>query len=160
MSPVTPDGEETELISSTSVDLSRLSARGKARKRAVDLLFEAEQRGDNAVALLDERVASPTTQTPLPEYTQTIVRGVVQHWTAINEALTTYSSRWPVERMPAVDRALLRAAAWELIHNDEVDDPVVISEAVKLAGALSTDQSPKFVGGLLNKLAGVKSSLV
>ncbi|WP_341870608.1 transcription antitermination factor NusB [Flexivirga meconopsidis] len=159
--PAAPDGgEQHELVSSTTADLSKLSARGKARKKALDILFEAEQRGDNAVALLEQRIAAPTTQTPLPDYTVQIVRGVVENWVAINEALTTYSRDWPLDRMPSVDRALLRGAAWELIYNDEIDDPVVISEAVRLAGALSTEQSPKFVGGLLNKLAAVKQTLV
>jgi N utilization substance protein B len=140
---------------------ARRGSRSKARKKALDLLFEAEQRGVNARALVDERVGAPTTQAPLPDYTQQIVRGVVEHWSAINDALRTYSSSdWPLERMPAVDRSLLRAAIWELVWGDGVDAPVVISEAVKLAQELSTDSSPKFVNGLLAKIAGVKQSLV
>lgn len=139
---------------------SRRGSRTKARKKALDLLFEAEQRGVNARELVDQRVAAPTTQTPLPAYTVQIVRGVVEHWAAINDALQTYgSSDWPTERMPAVDRSLLRAATWELVWSDGVDTPVVISEAVKLAQELSTDSSPKFVNGLLDKIAGVKESL-
>jgi len=139
---------------------ARRGSRSKARKKALDLLFEAEQRGVNAGELVDQRVETPTTQTPLPDYTVQIVRGVVEHWAAINDALQTYSSsEWPPERMPAVDRALLRAATWELVWSD-VDAPVVITEAVKLAQELSTDSSPKFVNGLLDKIAGVKQSLV
>lgn len=139
---------------------ARRGSRSKARKKALDLLFEAEQRGINARELVDQRVDVPTTQTPLPDYTVQIVRGVVEHWGAINDALQTYSSSdWPPERMPAVDRALLRSATWELVWSD-VDSPVVISEAVKLAQELSTDSSPKFVNGLLDKIAGVKQSLV
>jgi len=139
---------------------ARRGSRSKARKKALDLLFEAEQRGVNARALVDERVEAPTTQTPLPDYTVQIVRGVVEHWAAINDALQTYSSSdWPPERMPAVDRALLRAATWELVWGD-VDTPVVITEAVRLAQELSTDSSPKFVNALLDKIAGVKQSLV
>lgn len=140
---------------------ARRGSRSKARKKALDLLFEAEQRGVNARELVDQRVDVPTTQTPLPAYTVQIVRGVVEHWAAINDALQTYStSDWPPERMPAVDRSLLRAATWELVWGEGVDTPVVISEAVKLAQELSTDSSPKFVNGLLDKIAGVKQSLV
>ena len=140
---------------------ARHDSRTKARKKALDLLFEADQRGVNARELLDQRVATPTTQTPLPAYTVQIVRGVVEHWAAINDALQTYgSSDWPPDRMPAVDRALLRAATWELVWAEGVDAPVVISEAVKLAQELSTDSSPKFVNGLLDKIAGVRQSLV
>ncbi|WP_158607624.1 transcription antitermination protein NusB [Flexivirga caeni] len=96
----------------------------------------------------------------MPDYTVQIVRGVVEHWAAINDALQTYgSSDWPPERMPAVDRALLRSATWELVWGD-VDSPVVITEAVRLAQELSTDSSPKFVNGPLDKIAGVKQSLV
>lgn len=139
---------------------ARRGSRSKARKKALDLLFEAEQRGINARELVDARVEVPTTQTPLPDYTVRIVRGVVEHWAAINDALQTYStSDWPPERMPAVDRALLRAATWELVWADDVDAPVVISEAVKLAAELSTDSSPKFVNGLLDKIAAVRRSL-
>lgn len=137
-----------------------MGARTKARKRALDLLFEAEQRGVNAVTLLDERVAAPVTPAPLPPYTAELVRGVVQHWNAINDALTTYAKDWPLDRMPAVDRNLLRLSAFELLFNDDVPDRVAIAEAVGLATELSTDESPKFVNGLLNRLAEVKDTLV
>ncbi len=137
-----------------------MGARTKARKRALDLLFEAEQRGVNAVTLLDERVAAPVTPAPLPPYTAELVRGVVQHWNAINDALTTYAKDWPLDRMPAVDRNLLRLSAFELLFNDDVPDKVAIAEAVGLATELSTDESPKFVNGLLNRLAEVKDTLV
>lgn len=137
-----------------------MGARTKARKRALDLLFEAEQRSMNAVALLDERVAAPVTPAPLPEYTGVLVRGVVHHWVALNDALTTYSKEWPLDRMPAVDRNLLRIGAYELLFNDDVPDKVAIAESVALATELSTDESPKFVNGLLNRLAEVKSTLV
>lgn len=137
-----------------------MGARTKARKRALDLLFEAEQRGVNAVTLLDERVEAPVTPAPLPEYTGDLVRGVVRNWAAINDALTTYAKDWPLDRMPAVDRNLLRVGAFELLYNDEVPDRVAIAEAVGLATELSTDESPKFVNGLLNRLAEVKDTLV
>ena len=137
-----------------------MGARTKARKRALDLLFEAEQRGVNARDLLDERVLAPVTPAPLPEYTAVLMRGVVEHWRTINEALETYSRGWPLDRMPAVDRALLRVAAYEVLYVDDVDDGVAVSEAKNLARELSTDNSPQFIGGLLTKLSEVKSSIV
>jgi N utilization substance protein B len=133
-----------------------VAARTKARKRALELLFEAEQRGVNVGSLLEERVAVPTTQHPLPEYAVELVRGVLDHWAAINEVLTTYSQGWSLERMPSVDRAAMRLATWEIVWNDEVPDNVAISEAVLLVQDLSTDDSPRFVNGLLARVAEVK----
>jgi N utilization substance protein B len=136
-----------------------MGARSKSRKRALDLLFEADQRGVNVQALLVERLARPVTQTPLPEYAVTLVEGVVRMWAEINDLLTTYSHGWSVERMPAVDRAILRLGAWEVVYSDEVPEAVAISEAVALAKELSTDDSPTFVNGLLARLAEVKHTL-
>lgn len=137
-----------------------MAARTKARKRALELLFEAEQRGVNVGTLLEERIAAPTTQHPLPEYAVQLVRGVLEHWTAINETLTTYSQGWSLERMAAVDRSVLRLATWEIVWNDEVPDTVAISEAIALVEAMSTDDSPKFVNGLLARVVDVKPTLV
>lgn len=136
-----------------------MSARSKARKRAVDILFEAEQRGLNARDLLAERLAKPVTEAPLNQYTADLVEGVVANWTDINELLSTYSQGWTVERMPSVDRAILRLGAYEVIYTDDIPDGVAISEAVELATSLSTDDSPKFVNGLLGRLAEVKPTL-
>jgi N utilization substance protein B len=136
-----------------------MGARTKSRKRALDLLFEADQRGLNAQALLVERLAQPATPAPLPEYAVTLVEGVVRMWQEINDLLATYSQGWSVERMPAVDRAILRLGAWEVLYSDEVPDPVAISEAVALAKELSTDESPGFVNGLLARIAEVKATL-
>ena len=137
-----------------------MAARTKARKRALELLFESEQRGVNVGTLLEERLAVPTTQHPLPEYAVQLVRGVLEHWSQINETLTTYSQGWSLERMAAVDRAALRLGVWEIVWNDEVPDSVAISEAVALTEALSTDDSPRFVNGLLARVSEVKSTLV
>jgi N utilization substance protein B len=137
-----------------------VSARSKARKRALDLLFEAEQRGMNADTLLSERIAKPATQHFLNDYTVEIVRGVVTKWVQIDELLATYSQGWTVERMPAVDRAILRIGAWEVVFSDAVPDAVAISEAVALAKSLSTEDSPTFVNGLLARLSEVKPTLV
>ena len=135
-----------------------MAARSKARKRAIDLLFEAEQRQVNARDLLKERLAAPVTEAPLTEFTADLVVGVVDHWAQINELLTTYSQGWTLERMPAVDRAILRLGAYEVLFA-EVPEGVAISEAVALATELSTDDSPKFVNGLLARIAEVKPTL-
>ena len=136
-----------------------MPARTKARKRALELLFEAEQRGLNVGTLLEERIAAPTTQHPLPEYAVQLVRGVLAHWAAIDEALTTWSQGWSLDRMAAVDRAALRIGTWEIVWNDEVPDGVAVSEAVNLVQNLSTDDSPGFVNGLLSRIAEVKDTL-
>jgi len=137
-----------------------VSARSKARKRALDLLFEADQRGLNAQELLAERL-SGTVAGPTPnEYTIAVVEGVTSRWQEINDLLATYSQGWTIDRMPGVDRAILRIGAWEVVWNDEVPDAVAISEAIELAKSLSTDESPSFVNGLLARLVEVKPTLV
>jgi N utilization substance protein B len=136
-----------------------LAARTKARKRAIDLLFEADQRGMNVHDLLADRLARPVTEAPLSQYTADLVEGVVAHWTDINELLSTYSQGWSLERMPSVDRAILRLGAFEVLYADDVPEGVAIAEAVELAKSLSTDDSPKFVNGLLGRLAEVKPTL-
>ena len=136
-----------------------MAARSKARKRAVDLLFEAEQRGVNAHDLLAERLARPVTEAPLNQYTADLVEGVVAHWSDINELLSTYSQGWSLDRMPSVDRAVLRVGAFEVLYSADVPEGVAIAEAVELAKSLSTDDSPKFVNGLLARLAEVKPTL-
>jgi len=95
----------------------------------------------------------------LADYTITLVEGVVRCWSEINEMLATYSQGWSVERMPAVDRAALRLATWEIVYSDEVPDAVAIDEAVELVKSLSTDESPAFVNGLLARIAEVKHTL-
>ena len=136
-----------------------MGARTKSRKRAIDLLFEAENRGMNARDLHAERLAKPVTEVPLNQYTSDLVEGVVAHWNDINELLSTYSQGWTLERMPSVDRAILRLGAFEVLYATEVPESVAIAEAVELAKSLSTDDSPKFVNGLLARLAEVKPTL-
>ncbi len=137
-----------------------MAARTKARKRAVDILFEAEQRQVEPVALLAERVAEPHTEAAVPQYTVEVVEGVVAHRERIDELLETYSHGWSLERMPAVDRALLRIGTWEVLFNDDVPDAVAVDEAVDLAARLSTDDSPSFVNGLLGRIVDVKPTLL
>ena len=137
-----------------------MGARTKARKRAADILFEAEQRRIDAVTLLRERVERPLTEAVVPQYAAEVVEGVSAHRDRIDELLETYSNGWTLERMPAVDRALLRIGAWEVLFNDDVPDAVAIDEAVDLAAELSTDDSPSFVNGLLGRIVEMKPTLL
>jgi N utilization substance protein B len=135
-----------------------VSARGKARNRALDVLFEAEQRSVSAFDVLKAR-REQTDQIVNP-YTLEIVEGVVSHQSAIDEFLETYSQGWTLERMPSVDRIILRIGTWELLYNEDVPDGVAVSEAVALAKTLSTDESPSFINGLLGRLQQLKPSLL
>jgi N utilization substance protein B len=136
-----------------------VSARSKARKRALDLLFEAEVRGEPVLDLMQQRQESLSFGPPVPEYATELVRGVQAHRERIDELLGTHSVGWTLDRMPAVDRNILRIGAYELLWADDVPDGVAISEAVQLARDLSTDASPSFVNGLLARLLGLKPEL-
>jgi N utilization substance protein B len=134
-----------------------MSARSKARKRALDVLFESEQRSVPVLETLAGRVAAA--DPPVSEYTAAVVAGVVANSERIDELLSTYAQDWPLDRMPAVDRAILRLATFELLWRDDVPDAVVVDEAVTLARSLSTDESPGFVNGLLGRLLDLKPML-
>jgi N utilization substance protein B len=134
-----------------------VSARGKARRRALDILFEAELRSEDPLTILAERVERQ--EPPVNEYTSTIVEGVARHGARIDELITTYSEGWTLDRMPAVDRNLLRGGTYELLWMPGVPEGVVISEWVHLAGELSTDESPQFINGLLARFKQLKPSL-
>ncbi len=133
-----------------------MSARSKARKRALDVLFESEQRGVDVLETLAGRLADA--EPPVAEFTVELVEGVVAHRDRIDELLTTYSHGWSLDRMPAVDRAVLRLGTFELLWRDDVPDAVVVDQAVELARSLSTDESPAFVNGLLGRLVDLKES--
>ncbi|HWI30784.1 MAG TPA: transcription antitermination factor NusB [Microbacterium sp.] len=133
-----------------------MSARSKARKRALDILFQADVRGDEvAVTLASEakRAAAEPSREASWLYAREIVDGVIDHRDEIDEQITTHSRDWKLERMPAVDRALLRMGVWELLYNEEVPTAVVIDEAVELAKEFSTDDSSAFVHGVLARVA-------
>ena len=137
-----------------------MAARSKARKRALDLLFEAEVRGQPVFALMEERSSlGADGGPPVPEYATELVRGVQAHRDRIDELLSSYAEGWTLDRMPAVDRNVLRIGAYELLWADDVPDKVAISEAVELAKDLSTDASPSFVNGLLARLLALKPGL-
>jgi N utilization substance protein B len=134
-----------------------MTARRRARRRALEILYEAELRGLDPLGTLRER--SERGQPPVPPYTATLVEGVVAHRERIDELLATYAEGWPLERMPPVDRNLLRLGAYELLWEDDVPDVVSVDEAVALAEELSTEQSPAFVNGLLARLLDLKPTL-
>lgn len=134
-----------------------MAARSKARKRALDILFEAEMQGVPVSVTLARRLASA--DPPLNEYTVTLVEGIIAHRERIDELLSTYAVGWTLDRMPAVDRNVLRIGVFEIVYRDDVPDAVAISEAVILVQDLSTDDSPGFVNGLLGRIAEVKPSL-
>jgi N utilization substance protein B len=134
-----------------------MSARSKARKRALDVLFESEQRGVDVLETLAGRIAAA--DPPVSEFTVELVEGVVAHRDRIDELLTTYSQGWSLDRMPAVDRAVLRLGTFELLWLDDVPDAVVVDQAVELVLSLSTDDSPGFVNGVLGRLLDLKPML-
>jgi transcription antitermination protein NusB len=127
-----------------------VAARSKARKRALDVLFEADLRGADPIETLNRWVtrADP----PVPDYSRELVEGVAEHRVRIDELLVRYAEDWSVDRMPPVDRAVLRLAIFELLWCDSVPDAVVIDEAVELAKSLSTEASPGFVNGVLSQV--------
>jgi transcription antitermination protein NusB len=132
-------------------------ARSKARKRALDILFEAELRGEPVLDLLAERVAMGSP--PVSAYAAELVRGVTAHSARIDELIAAHAEGWTLDRMPAVDRNVLRIGVYELFWAPDVPDGVAISEAVALAADLSTDASPAFVNGLLARLMELKPTL-
>ena len=139
-----------------------MSARTKARKRAVDAIYAADLRKVSPDQLLTEvaaLVADRQNQDEIFGYAKEIVDGVIAHHDEIDDLLDTYSQGWSLERMPNVDRAILRVAAWEILFNDEVPDGVAIAEAVAAAKELSTDDSGAFINGLLGRISATKTAL-
>lgn len=133
-----------------------MSARTKARKRALDILFSSDVRGDElgvTLAAEAKRAASEPAREASWLYAREIIDGIVDHRDDIDESIVTHSRDWKLERMPAVDRALLRMGVWEILYNDEVPTAVAIDEAVELAKEFSTDDSGAFVHGVLARVA-------
>ena len=138
-----------------------MSARTKARKRAVDAIFAADLRKVSPESLLDttaELVADRQNQDEIFGYARNIVNGVVEHHAEIDDLIETYSRDWAIDRMPALDRAILRVAVWEILYNDAVPNGVAINEAVELAKEYSTDDSGSFINGLLSNVAGSRQA--
>ena len=134
-----------------------MSARSKARKRALDLIFAAEAQGLSADDLLSAQLEAG--EGPANEYTTELVRGVHEHRARLDELISDYAKGWSLARMPAVDRNVLRLGIYELLYSADVPDAVAVSEAVNLVRDLSTDESPGFVNGILANVARDKEQL-
>ena len=133
-----------------------MGARTKARKRALDLLYGSDVREDSinsSLAVEAARAEADPKRSSSWEYAREIVEGIVAHGDEIDELIETYAQGWTLQRMPAIDRALLRMGIWEILFNDQVPDSVAIAEAVELASSLSTEDSAGFVNGLLARVA-------
>jgi N utilization substance protein B len=139
-----------------------VSARSKARKRALDALFAADLTGEDALEVLkrtEQASANRASQAAIFDYAETLVSGYLANRERIDSRLQLLAESWSLDRMPTVDRAILRLASWELLYNTEIPSEVAISEAVSLASELSTDNSPKFVNGILARLAKDREAL-
>jgi N utilization substance protein B len=141
------------------------SPRSKARQRALEILFEADLRGADPRVILADTLGRIRAQGPdgtIPQvqpYAITLVEGVLEHIDRIDDAIDQHSDGWALDRMPTVDRNVLRIGVYELLFQTDVPDAVVLDEAVSLARLMSTDESPQFVNGLLARLAEVKETL-
>ncbi len=133
-----------------------MSARSKARKRALDFLYEAEIKKAKAVDLFLSRGASELSQEP---YVQVLLSGVGEHLVKIDELITTYAQDWDMDRMPAVDRNILRIAIFEILWVAEIDLKIACDEAVELAKSLSTDESSNYIYGVLGRIVKLKDSI-
>ena len=132
-----------------------MSARRKARKRALDFLYEADIRGATALSLLSERPAEELSQ---GDYVRELLVGVEEHLLKIDELITTYAQGWDMDRMPAIDRNILRIALFEILWLSNLDDEIAVSEAVEIATELSTDDSAKYINGVLGRIVILKPS--
>lgn len=135
-----------------------MRARTKARKRALDILFESEAREEAALDVLAARRETDDAP-PVQDYAIRLVEGVAAHGGRIDQLIAEHAVGWSVDRMPAVDRGLLRIAVFEMLWVDDVDDPVAITEAVELARTLSTDDSPRYVNGVLGQISDIAEHL-
>ena len=138
-----------------------MSARSKARKQALDILFESDIRGNVALDILVSRdvVEEGPDARPIREYTREIISGVSEHRRKIDELIATYAQGWDMDRLPAVDRSILRIGIYEIIWASQLPDAVAIDEALTLAKELSTDESAGYIHGVLGKIASIKESI-
>jgi N utilization substance protein B len=133
-----------------------VSARSKARKRALDVLYASEMRDRSTADALTEQAEAGVVN----DYTVELVQGVTEHRTHLDEVISTYAQGWTLARMPAVDRNVLRLATFEVLYVDDVPDAVAVSEALNLVRDLSTDESPAFVNGVLGNIVRDRATLV
>jgi len=145
------------MVHTSAVLTTDVTARSKARKRALDILFEADQRSVSATEVLLRNQESSTT--PMNPLVGELVNGVSKHLISIDEAIETYAEGWSLDRMPAVDRALARLGVFEIVFAPSTPDEVTIDEVVTLAADISTDDSPAFLNGLLARVSKIKNRI-
>ena len=136
-----------------------MSARSKARKAALDLLYEADIRSKNALEVLTLREVAVDELRPIREYTRELIIGIDVHSRKIDELITTYAQGWDMDRLAAVDRNILRLGIYEILWVESVPDAVAIDEALLLAKQLSSDESSSFIHGVLGRISSIKESL-
>jgi N utilization substance protein B len=138
-----------------------VSARSKARKQTLDLLYEADIRGASAADLLvlrDVEDEGPDAR-PIREFTKVLIAGVTENRRKIDELITTYAQGWDMDRLPAVDRNILRLGIYEIVWSQDLDDGIAIDEALNLAKEISTDESAGYIHGVLGRIASIKDSI-
>jgi len=135
-----------------------VSARSKARKAALDLLYEGDIRKTSPISILNQR--SGDLEFVIRDFTKELVQGVDENRRKIDELITTYSQGWDMDRMPVIDRNILRLAIYEILWSKDVPSAVAIDEAIELAQTLSTDDSSKYINGVLSKIIEIKADLV
>ena len=138
-----------------------MSARSKARKQALDLLYEADIRGTSAADLLELRDTTedgPDAR-PIRDFTKELIAGVTKNKRKIDELITTYAQGWDMDRLPAVDRNILRLGIFEIVWNADLEDGIAIDEALTLAKELSTDESAGYIHGVLGRISSIKESI-
>ncbi|CAB4867311.1 unannotated protein [freshwater metagenome] len=138
-----------------------MSARSKARKQSLDLLYESDIRGLQALEILQSRDVQDTgpDARPIREYTKEIISGISDHRRKIDELIATYAKGWDMDRLPAVDRNILRLAIFELLWGHDLNDSIIIDEALTLAKDLSTDDSAGYIHGVLGRISSIKGEL-
>ena len=134
-----------------------MSARRKARKRALDFLSEGDLRNASPLELYASREKEELSQ---ESYVENLLQGVTAHREKLDELIITYAQGWDMDRMPAIDRNLLRLAMYEILWEPDLDEKIAINEAVELASELSTDESSGYINGVLGRIAAIKSSLI
>ncbi len=138
-----------------------MSARSKARKQALDLLYEADIRGGSALEFLQSRdvVEDGPDARPIRDFTKELIGGIAENSRKIDELITTYAQGWDMDRLPAVDRNILRLGIYEIVWSTELADGIAIDEALSLAKELSTDESAGYIHGVLGKISSIKESI-
>jgi N utilization substance protein B len=138
-----------------------VSARSKARKQTLDLLYEADIRGASAAELMVLRdvVEEGPDARPIRDFTKILVTGVTDNKRKIDELIATYAQGWDIDRLPAVDRNILRLGIYEIVWSDDLDDGIAIDEALNLARELSTDESAGYIHGVLGRISSIKESI-